>query len=122
MRALLPALALALGMSIGPANADEQLAAALERTGFFTGLDRAQTAALRAEIVGQGYTAAMQRARRVANAQPVANLRAWHRWRARGRCRGLRGWGAARPSSRPLCLAAPPRRARQPPRLPGRLY
>lgn len=68
MRALLPALALALGMSITPASADEQLAAALESTGFFTGLDRAQTAALRGEIVGQGYTAAMARARRVAAA------------------------------------------------------
>ena len=68
MRAFLPTLALVLGMSITPASADEQLAAALESTGFFTGLDRAQTAALRAEVVGHGYAAAMQGGRRVAAA------------------------------------------------------
>lgn len=68
MRALLPTLALALAMTVSPAHADEQLAAALEGTGFFTGLDRAQTAALRGEIVGQGYPAAMARAHRVAAA------------------------------------------------------
>lgn len=68
MRSLLSVLAIALSMTASPANADEQLAAALESTGFFTGFDRAQTAALRAEVVNQGYMAAMQGGRRIAAA------------------------------------------------------
>ena len=69
MRTLLPTtLAIALSMTASSAQADEQLAAALERTGFFTGFDRAQTAVLRAEVVNQGYVAALRGARRVAPA------------------------------------------------------
>jgi hypothetical protein len=59
-------------MIASPAQADEQLAAALERTGFFTGFDRAQAAALRAEVVNQGYAAALRGARRVAPANTQA--------------------------------------------------
>lgn len=73
MRTLLPTmLAIALSMTASPAQADEQLAAALERTGFFTGFDRAQTAALRAEVVSQGYAAALRGARRIAPANTQA--------------------------------------------------
>src|SRR5262245_13685937 len=68
LRTLLPALAIAFSMTANPAHADEQLAAALESTGFFTCFDRAQTAALRAEVVNQGYMAAMQGGHRIAAA------------------------------------------------------
>src|SRR5262245_2984585 len=72
MRTLLPTtLAIALSMTATSAHADEQLAAALEGAGFFTGFDRAQTAALRAEVVNQGYLAALRGARRVAPANTV---------------------------------------------------
>jgi hypothetical protein len=50
----------------GAANADEALASALEQSGYFTGLDAAQKATLRANIVSDGYVGAMRHDRRVA--------------------------------------------------------
>jgi len=73
MRVLLCALGFASVM-VGAAHADEQLAVALERAGYFTGLDPQQAATLRAEIVTNGYAGALQHARRVtlANTQILA--------------------------------------------------
>jgi hypothetical protein len=68
LRALLFVLVMLLALSPGAARADEQLAAALERSGYFTGLDARQAAALRADIVSQGYAGAMHHNRRVAGA------------------------------------------------------
>jgi hypothetical protein len=83
MRALLPALALALAMITSPAHADEQLAAALESAGYFTGLDRAQAARLRADVVADGYAAVLRDRRLMApvNTQSFAagGVGAWLR-------------------------------------------
>ena len=74
MRVLLCALGFVTVMVGATAHADEQLAVALERAGYFTGLDPQQSAALRAEIVTNGYAGALQHARRVtlANTQILA--------------------------------------------------
>jgi hypothetical protein len=50
-------------MMTGAAHADEQLAAALERAGYFVGLSPTEAASLRAAVVTNGYTGAMHPSR-----------------------------------------------------------